>query len=68
MAPEESFDSGPLLARLYAAIKRAVGAVRIYTLITLEGATHFYAWLIRRARCPSAGRRLSGDRSALRRG
>jgi hypothetical protein len=49
MTPEESVSYGPLLARLYAAIKRAVGADRIYTLITLEGAAHFHAWLIPRA-------------------
>jgi hypothetical protein len=38
----------PLLARLYMAIKRVVGAERVYTLITLEGAAHFHAWLVAR--------------------
>ena len=48
MTPEESASYGPLLAQLYTAIKRTVGAERVYTLITLEGATHFHAWLIPR--------------------
>lgn len=49
MTPEEAASYGPLLSRLYAAIKRAVGAERVYTLVTLEGAEHFHAWLIPRA-------------------
>ena len=49
MTSDESANYGPLLARLYAAIKRAVGAERVYTLITLEGAAHFHSWLIPRA-------------------
>jgi len=48
MTPEESASYGPLLAQLYAAIKRAVGAERVYTLITLEGAAHFHTWLVPR--------------------
>jgi diadenosine tetraphosphate (Ap4A) HIT family hydrolase len=46
MTSDESANYGPLLARLYAAIKRAVGAERVYMLITLEGAAHFHTWLI----------------------
>jgi diadenosine tetraphosphate (Ap4A) HIT family hydrolase len=45
MTLDESVSYGPLLARLYTAIKRAVGAERVYTLITLEGAALFHAWL-----------------------
>ncbi|HZC04632.1 MAG TPA: hypothetical protein VE338_03255 [Ktedonobacterales bacterium] len=46
MAPEEAASYGPLLARLYAAVKRVLGAERIYTLVTLEGASHFHSWHI----------------------
>lgn len=49
MTPEEAAGYGPLLARLYAAIKHAVGAERVYTLVTLEGADHFHVWLVPRA-------------------
>jgi diadenosine tetraphosphate (Ap4A) HIT family hydrolase len=49
MTPEETASYGPLLGKLYAAIKRAVGAERVYTLITLEGAAHFHSWLVPRA-------------------
>jgi diadenosine tetraphosphate (Ap4A) HIT family hydrolase len=49
MTPDESASYGPLLARLYKAIKRAIAAGRVYTLITLEGAAHFHAWLVPRA-------------------
>jgi hypothetical protein len=37
---------GHLLARHYAAMKRATGAERVYTLVPLEGAVHFLAWLV----------------------
>jgi diadenosine tetraphosphate (Ap4A) HIT family hydrolase len=49
MTPEEATSYGLLLAQLYAAIKRALGAERVYTLVTLEGAAHFHTWLIPRA-------------------
>jgi diadenosine tetraphosphate (Ap4A) HIT family hydrolase len=49
MRPDESASYGPLLAWLYAAIKRAIGAERVYTQITLEGVAHFHAWLVPRA-------------------
>lgn len=48
MTPEERSSYGPLLGKLYMAIKRAIGAERVYTLITLEGAAHFHTWLIPR--------------------
>ena len=50
MMPTESAGNGPLLAQLYAAIKRVVGAERVYTVITLEGAAHFHIWLVPRWR------------------
>ncbi len=63
MTPDESASYGPILVRLYTAIKRAVGAERVYTLITLEGAAHFHAWLIPRG--PNVSARgvafLAGD-------
>ncbi|HET9111327.1 MAG TPA: hypothetical protein VFN78_10920 [Ktedonobacterales bacterium] len=48
MTPEEATSYGPLLARLYTAIKRTTGAERVYTLVTLEGSDHFHTWLIPR--------------------
>ncbi|HEX8732033.1 MAG TPA: hypothetical protein VF725_08215 [Ktedonobacterales bacterium] len=48
MTPEEAAGYGPLLARLYAAIRRATGAERVYALVTLEGAPHFHTWLVPR--------------------
>lgn len=48
MTSAEAASYGPLIARLYTAIKRAVGAERVYTLVTLEGAEHFHTWLIPR--------------------
>jgi diadenosine tetraphosphate (Ap4A) HIT family hydrolase len=48
MTPTESAGYGPLLAQIYAAIKRVVGVERVYTLITLEGAAHFHTWLVPR--------------------
>ena len=49
MTPAESASYGPLLGQLYGAIKRVVGAERVYTLVTLEGVGHFHTWLIPRA-------------------
>jgi diadenosine tetraphosphate (Ap4A) HIT family hydrolase len=49
MTSEESASYGRLLAQLYSAIKRAIGAERVSTLITLEGAAHFHTWLLPRA-------------------
>jgi len=48
MTPEEAAAYGPLLARLFAAVKRVTGAERIYALVTLEGAAHFHTWLLPR--------------------
>ncbi|HEU5344851.1 MAG TPA: hypothetical protein VFX31_12370 [Ktedonobacterales bacterium] len=48
MTPEEAAAYGVLLTRVYAAIKRAIGAERVYTLVTLEGASHFHSWHIPR--------------------
>lgn len=48
MTPAEAAAYGALLSRIYAAIKRALGAERVYTLVTLEGAAHFHSWHIPR--------------------
>jgi diadenosine tetraphosphate (Ap4A) HIT family hydrolase len=48
MTPDEAASYGLLLARLFAAVKRATGAERIYTLVTIEGAAHFHTWLVPR--------------------
>lgn len=48
MTPEEAADYGALLGRVYAAIKRVTGAERVYTMVTLEGASHFHSWHIPR--------------------
>ena len=48
MTPEEAADYGALLSRVYATIKRVTGAERVYTMVTLEGATHFHSWHIPR--------------------
>jgi len=45
---DEAACYGPLLRRLYSAIKQATGAPRVYTLITLEDASHLHIWLIPR--------------------
>lgn len=39
---------GPLLKRVYAALKSATGAERIYQVVFLEGIPHFHAWLVPR--------------------
>jgi diadenosine tetraphosphate (Ap4A) HIT family hydrolase len=49
MTVDEAADYGLLLARLYGIMKHALGAERVYTLVTLEGAAHFHTWLIPRA-------------------
>lgn len=48
MTPEESATFGPLLSRLYAAIREVTGAERVYSLVFLEGVAHFHCHLIPR--------------------
>jgi diadenosine tetraphosphate (Ap4A) HIT family hydrolase len=45
MTTDEATSYGPLLARLYVALKAETGAERIYTAVFMEGASHFHAWL-----------------------
>ncbi|MGD8402999.1 MAG: HIT family protein [Anaerolineales bacterium] len=39
---------GPLLKKVYAAIRSLTGAERVYQVVFLEGIPHFHAWLIPR--------------------
>jgi diadenosine tetraphosphate (Ap4A) HIT family hydrolase len=48
MTPEESASIGPLLSRLYSAVRRVTGAERVYALVLLEGVPHFHCHLIPR--------------------
>lgn len=48
MTPEEAASYGLLLARLSAAVKRVMRVERVYTLVTLEGASHFHSWHVPR--------------------
>jgi len=39
---------GPLLKKVYAALKSMTGAERVYQVVFLEGIDHFHAWLVPR--------------------
>ena len=39
---------GPLLKKVYAALKTLTGAERVYQIVFLEGIAHFHAWLVPR--------------------
>jgi diadenosine tetraphosphate (Ap4A) HIT family hydrolase len=41
---------GPLLKRVYAALKSKTRAERVYQVVLLEGVPHFHAWLVPRRR------------------
>jgi diadenosine tetraphosphate (Ap4A) HIT family hydrolase len=45
---EDLAEYGPLLKRVYAALKSLTGAERVYQVVFLEGIPHFHAWLIPR--------------------
>jgi diadenosine tetraphosphate (Ap4A) HIT family hydrolase len=45
---EELAEYGPLLKRVYAALKSVTGAERVYQVILLEGIPHFHVWLVPR--------------------
>jgi len=45
---EELAEYGPLLKKIYAALKSLAGAERIYQIVFLEGIDHFHAWLVPR--------------------
>jgi diadenosine tetraphosphate (Ap4A) HIT family hydrolase len=48
MTIPEAASYGSVVGRLVAALKRAVQAERVYTVVTLEGVPHFHTWLIPR--------------------
>jgi len=48
MTPNEATSYRLVIARLFAALKRATGAERVYSLVTLEGAAHFHTWIVPR--------------------
>ncbi len=50
MLPEEASSYGALLKKLYTALRKLTGAERIYQVVLLEGAPHFHAWLLPRAK------------------
>ena len=45
---DELAEYGPLLKKVYAALKSQTGAERVYQIVFLEGIPHFHAWLIPR--------------------
>jgi diadenosine tetraphosphate (Ap4A) HIT family hydrolase len=45
---EELAEYGPLLKKVYAALKSLTGAPRVYQIVFLEGIAHFHAWLVPR--------------------
>jgi hypothetical protein len=45
MTDAEATSFGPLLARLYAAMRPATGAERIHLVATMDYQPHFHAWL-----------------------
>jgi diadenosine tetraphosphate (Ap4A) HIT family hydrolase len=47
---DELATYGPLLKRVYAALKSLTGAERVYQIVFLEGIPHFHAWLVPRRR------------------
>jgi diadenosine tetraphosphate (Ap4A) HIT family hydrolase len=48
MTSDEATSYGPLLVKLYAALKAETGAERVYTALFMEGAPHFHTWLVPR--------------------
>jgi diadenosine tetraphosphate (Ap4A) HIT family hydrolase len=46
MPPQERASFGPMLGRLYPAIRRGTGAERIYLVSTMGRVAHFHAWLV----------------------
>jgi diadenosine tetraphosphate (Ap4A) HIT family hydrolase len=45
---EELAEYGPLLKKVYAALKSLTRAERVYQIVFLEGIAHFHAWLVPR--------------------
>ena len=45
---EELAAYGPLLKKVYAALKSLTGAERVYQVVFVDGIPHFHAWLVPR--------------------
>ena len=52
---DELAEYGPLLKKVYAALKSLTGAERVYQVVFLEGIPHFHAWLIPRRKDDEKG-------------
>jgi len=46
MPADDRVSFGPVLGRLYPAIRRGTGAERVYLLSTMGGVAHLHAWLV----------------------
>ncbi len=45
---QELAEYGPLLRKVYTALRSLAGAKRVYQIVFLEGIEHFHAWLVPR--------------------
>lgn len=52
---EELAAYGPLLKKVYAALKSVTEAERVYQIVFLEGIAHFHAWLVPRRESDEKG-------------
>jgi histidine triad (HIT) family protein len=52
---KELAEYGPLLKKVYAALKSLTGAERVYQIVFLEGIPHFHAWLVPRRKGDEKG-------------
>jgi len=50
MTQEEADALGPLLQRVYQALRQHTGAERIYQLATIEGQPHMHMWIVARSK------------------
>jgi diadenosine tetraphosphate (Ap4A) HIT family hydrolase len=50
MTPDEAASYGRVLGALFAALKQAVDAERVYLRVTIEGVPHFHTWIFPRPR------------------
>jgi diadenosine tetraphosphate (Ap4A) HIT family hydrolase len=48
MTPQELATIGPLLQRVYRALRQLTGAERIYQVAMIDGVPHFHCWLVPR--------------------
>lgn len=61
MTPEEAASLGPLLQRVFRALRERTHAERIYQLCTMEGQPHYHCWLVPRGNAvPERGLKFLG--------